>query len=325
MTIQQIECFLEVARLNSFSQAAAALYMSQPTLSRHIQGLERELNVTLFIRANNTVRLSQIGQALQDKLAETRMLYQKCTSDVFDIINENTNQLRIGMQIGENIHPKLRSALKQLHKEEPKLQISFVDLEIGEVVPTLISGKIDLLFGLDSSIPSTDLFEQLTLEQERLCLAVPADHPNACLNWILRSEIDRYFPEIPLLILDVKEFPPPLHAELQGVFQHAEDGEELDCNFFYATTLSSIYRMVELGFNVTITNENSLIRGIDGIRVIPFAIGTKQHPVPQYVNKIAVWKANHEKRALARLIQLLRSEFKPQDLEISNVESPLRR
>ena len=308
MTIQQIECFLEVARRNSFSQAAEALYMSQPTLSRHIQSLERELNVTLFIRANNTVRLSQIGQALQDKLAETKTLYQKCTSDLFDIINENTNQLRIGIQVGEKIHPKLRDALQQLHEEQPNLQISFVDLEIGEVVPTLVSGKIDLLLGLDSSIPTTDLFEQLTLEQARLCLAVPADHPNAHLSQILRSEIEHYFPGIPLLILDVKEFPPPLHAELQGVFQHAEDGEAPDCNFSYGTTLSSIYRMVELGFNVTITNENSMICGTEGIRVIPFAIGTKQNPIPQYVKQLAVWKTKHEKQALTRLIQLLNAK-----------------
>ena len=57
MTMTQIRCFLEVAECLSFSAAAEKLYVSQPSVSRHILHLEQELGFALFRRG----RLFRVG------------------------------------------------------------------------------------------------------------------------------------------------------------------------------------------------------------------------------------------------------------------------
>ncbi|MEX2236825.1 MAG: LysR family transcriptional regulator [Dehalococcoidia bacterium] len=62
MDIGQIEAFVQVAALRSFSKAAGALFLTQPSVTARIQGLERELQEELFERSGRGVRLSDAGQ-----------------------------------------------------------------------------------------------------------------------------------------------------------------------------------------------------------------------------------------------------------------------
>src|SRR6266566_5807601 len=59
----QVEGFLEVARRGSVSRAAEALFITQPTLTARLHGLERELGVKLFLRTPRGMRLTDAGRA----------------------------------------------------------------------------------------------------------------------------------------------------------------------------------------------------------------------------------------------------------------------
>src|SRR6266511_5949953 len=61
--LAQVEGFLEVARRGSVSRAAEALFITQPTLTARLQGLERELGTPLFLRTPNGMRLTDAGRA----------------------------------------------------------------------------------------------------------------------------------------------------------------------------------------------------------------------------------------------------------------------
>ena len=54
--------FLVLSKLLNFSKAADALYISQSVLTRHMQDLEKELGVPLFVRSNNRLRLNDYGE-----------------------------------------------------------------------------------------------------------------------------------------------------------------------------------------------------------------------------------------------------------------------
>src|SRR4051812_9951761 len=58
-----VEGFLEVARRGSVSRAAEALYITQPTLTARLHGLERELRAKLFVRTPRGMRLTEAGHA----------------------------------------------------------------------------------------------------------------------------------------------------------------------------------------------------------------------------------------------------------------------
>ena len=64
MNLKQLEAFVHVAEGGSFSKAAKALFLTQPTISAHVSSLEKELNARLFIRNTKEVNLSEDGKDL---------------------------------------------------------------------------------------------------------------------------------------------------------------------------------------------------------------------------------------------------------------------
>ena len=64
MNFKQLEAFVLVAELKSFSKTAKKLFLTQPTISAHISSLEKELNVRLFVRNTKNVDLSEDGKRL---------------------------------------------------------------------------------------------------------------------------------------------------------------------------------------------------------------------------------------------------------------------
>src|SRR6201984_3672127 len=64
MELRSLQYFVRIAELGSITRAAAHLHVAQPALTRHVQRLEDELEITLFTRANRGVRLTEGGQKL---------------------------------------------------------------------------------------------------------------------------------------------------------------------------------------------------------------------------------------------------------------------
>lgn len=82
MQLKQLEVFSQVARLRSFSRAAEALYLTQPTVSAHIAALEEELGVPLVVRSTKQLRLTAAGRVLARYAAEIQGLCQRAAQDV---------------------------------------------------------------------------------------------------------------------------------------------------------------------------------------------------------------------------------------------------
>lgn len=82
--------------------------------------------------------------------------------------------------------------------------------------------KIDALLCPSTTIPPSDKLERLELEREPMCLAVPADHPNAGLPEIAHQEVSRYFGDVPFWVMDSDAFEAPLKPNLTQVFAPLE-------------------------------------------------------------------------------------------------------
>ena len=74
MTLQQLAYFLAVARTRHFTRAAAEVRVAQPSLSKQIHALEKELGAELFSRARGNVTLTPAGEALVQRIQEERRL-----------------------------------------------------------------------------------------------------------------------------------------------------------------------------------------------------------------------------------------------------------
>ena len=64
LDIHQLNIFVVAAETLNFTQAAQQLHMTQPSVSQHIQALERHFDIELFIRNGRNLELTDAGMAL---------------------------------------------------------------------------------------------------------------------------------------------------------------------------------------------------------------------------------------------------------------------
>ena len=121
MDIRVLRYFLVVAREESFSRAADALYLSQPTLSRQIREMEEELGVQLLTRTNRNVRLTQEGMRLRRRAQEIVDLMDKTKDEFTHREDEIAGDIFIGC--GETqIMRQLARVMIPLQKEHPGIR-----------------------------------------------------------------------------------------------------------------------------------------------------------------------------------------------------------
>ena len=70
MEIRELIYFLAIAQKQSISKAAAALFITQPSLSRQMQNLEKEIGKPLFIRGSKNITLTETGSLLKKRAEE---------------------------------------------------------------------------------------------------------------------------------------------------------------------------------------------------------------------------------------------------------------
>lgn len=96
MTFRQLTSFLAVARERSFSRAARKIHLSQPTLSEHIQELERELGTRLFLRGVRQVALTEAGRIFEPRAARVIAAADDARHSVLELDGLARGSLLIG-------------------------------------------------------------------------------------------------------------------------------------------------------------------------------------------------------------------------------------
>lgn len=155
-----MQYLIEVARLKSFTKAAEALYITQPTISKTIKGIEEELGVVLFDRLGKKIELTDAGQIIVGQAQQIVTSFQNLTAELDDLRNLKKGHIRIGLppMVGSSFFPKV---IGQFHHRYPEITIQLIEdgakkvesdvasgaLEVGVVVlPTVQEGLISFPF-----------------------------------------------------------------------------------------------------------------------------------------------------------------------------------
>lgn len=83
MELRVLNYFLAIAREENFTKAARQLHVTQPTLSRQIAQLEKELGVELFVRGKHNINLTEDGMILKRRAQEMLSLAEKIKAGFF--------------------------------------------------------------------------------------------------------------------------------------------------------------------------------------------------------------------------------------------------
>lgn len=239
--IQKIETFLAAAENSSLSEAAKQLHLSQPTVSHHIKTLEQELDVTLFIRSNTGLQLTEAGRLLlpwaRRLLHDTKNLREMMSSLQDDIVGE----LRIACSTtaGKYILPQMAARFCQQY---PGIKVRILacgpeqaalELLEGEAHIGVVSSEID-----DTSLESQEFF------RDTITLIVPSNH-----RWAMRKMIE------PAEILEEKiimreETAGTRRVVLTELAKHDISLEDLNV-FMELGNSEAIVRTVAAGFGIS--------------------------------------------------------------------------
>lgn len=171
MDFKQIECFVEVIKKKSFSNAAEVLYMSQPAVTSNVQKLEAELGILLIDRTGKGARPTDAGKIMFRYGQELLNLRLKAFSDLKSHSSYALSKLEIfASSIPEEyIVPKL---LKEFMLEKKDALWHLHSGDTKNVIDNLATGRGNL--GFTGAMPSVSTIDsQLVFEDEPVMVAAP--------------------------------------------------------------------------------------------------------------------------------------------------------
>lgn len=173
--VRVLRYFLTVAREASFSRAADALYLSQPTLSRQIRDLEEELGATLFVRTNRSVTLTRDGMRLKRRAQEIVDLMERTREEFENPDDEIAGDVCIGSGETHIMRALARIAIA-VRQEHPGIRYNLFSGNADDVIERLEKGLLD--FGVVIEPADVHRYDSLTIPgTDTWGLLMPADHP----------------------------------------------------------------------------------------------------------------------------------------------------
>ncbi|WP_261807379.1 LysR family transcriptional regulator [Lapidilactobacillus luobeiensis] len=164
MEIRLLRYFWTVATEQNISQAAKALHITQPTLSRQIHELEAEVGEPLFDRQHKRLMLTQAGLFLKERAAEILQLDQQLEEALRQKQQQQlSGSFTIGCVEADN-SDTLALMLEELVSDYPQVHFELVAATSDEISDRLEKGLLDLAILLEPVMTKT--FETLTLPRE---------------------------------------------------------------------------------------------------------------------------------------------------------------
>jgi LysR family nitrogen assimilation transcriptional regulator len=143
MDFKALRYFLNVAQLRSLSRAAVHLHVAQPALTRHIQKLEREIGVPLFIRHSRGVSLTEVGIQLVERADALVAHFDRTSAEVIASAGRGRHRIRIAAppSAGQLLLPPVIENFARVH---PNLQFEVAAGQSNFSDEWLLEGRIDL-------------------------------------------------------------------------------------------------------------------------------------------------------------------------------------
>ncbi|MCD8015394.1 MAG: LysR family transcriptional regulator [Lachnospiraceae bacterium] len=177
MDLEYVKEFVCLAKIQNFMEAADNLYISQSSLSKHIQTIEAELGVQLFDRASRRVYLNEAGKTFltyANRLVDT---YEECANQFLNLAKESNNSLAIA-SIPMMTQYGITDWLAKFRKENPNVGMNVVEGTYYQMLQMLREHKCDFAFVREND-ESIEEFKHILIANDHLVAVLPKTHPLA--------------------------------------------------------------------------------------------------------------------------------------------------
>jgi DNA-binding transcriptional LysR family regulator len=178
-TLQQLRILKAVAAEKNFTKAAEVLYLSQPSLSKQIKTLEKNLDILLINRENNKISLTENGKVFLQYSERILALCEESCRALIDLKNGDRGNLKVGASqtIGTYLMPRVLALFAQNYPQiDLKVQVNSTRL----IANNVLNREIDIAV-VGGEIPN-ELRKNLTIKdfvEDELTLIISKSHPFA--------------------------------------------------------------------------------------------------------------------------------------------------
>lgn len=248
MDIRVLRYFLAVAHEENITRAAASLHIAQPSLSKQLMELEKELGKTLLVRGKRKITLTEDGVLLRKRAEEITALLDKTKQE----LSTDTSQLSGKISIGGNPSASVLKQAARLRSQYPDISFEFYSSDAIDVLERLEHGLLDFAVFLEPI--DTMKYEYISLtDTSRWGLLIHADCELAQKQFVEKQDLVKY---------------PLIFHRRQGlqrlISRWAEtDISKLNIAATYNVINGSPARFVESGLGYFLTTEDLLSSSID--------------------------------------------------------------
>lgn len=188
-TLQQLRILKAIATEKNFTKASELLYLSQPSLSKQLKRLEKNLDVLLINRENNKISLTENGQVFLEYSERILALCEESCRALIDLKNGERGNLTVGASqtIGTYLMPRVLALFAQNYPQiDLKVQVNSTRL----IAKNIINREIDIAV-VGGEIPD-ELKKNLTIEnfvEDEFSLIVSRSHPFAKKKIITKEDL----------------------------------------------------------------------------------------------------------------------------------------
>ena len=177
MFSKHIPFFLEAAQCLNFTEAAKRMYVTQQAMTWHISALEKELNLTLFVRSTRAVQLTPVGIYLRDQFSRVSDEMSVIVERAKKMSTAQISSLRIGFYHGLSRQKIVLPCLAALRQQCPNTFFDVQVLDLPELRNRLLDGKIDLGITMSDAATSWPGVRTALLRSYPFGVYLAKDHP----------------------------------------------------------------------------------------------------------------------------------------------------
>jgi DNA-binding transcriptional LysR family regulator len=245
----QIEAFVQVSTHNSFSRAAEALSLTQPSITARIQALERELGEELFERGGRGVRLTDAGRVFLPYVERILQHLQEARDAVEEVRSVQLGSLRLGSAITVSTYV-LPHILNKFCGEFPRVDVVIRTGRSEQVLNMLLSDEVQVGILRMLTHPET---ESINLYDDEIVLVAYPGHEFAAGGRARIADVARE----PIVLFDRGS---SYYGLIHDLFRKANVipnvAMELD-------SLEATKRMVEEGLGIALVPEVTIKRELE--------------------------------------------------------------
>ncbi len=242
MTLQQLEYFRVLAKVQHFTKASEILLISQPSLSYSISNLEKELGVPLFEKEGKRTSLSNYGKHFLSYVEKSLDLLDEGKKSLELLANPDAIKINLGFiySISSNFIPQM---INKFYYDTSKknIKFNFVQNLSDYLIRDLKTGKIDLLISAktDKDLLCIPIFKQ------KLILIAPKNHPFTKRDSISIEDLN----DVPFVLLNK-------NSALRQMCDELFENMNINPNVvFEAEECNAVISFVSLNFGVSIIPE----------------------------------------------------------------------